>query len=71
MSDAIRKLILTVEVREERGEEVEALMLDVAELLNGRLTRSFYEPTDMTNAAGDLFYTQRGSKTLRKLGKLG
>jgi len=66
MAGAIRKLILTVEVGEEQGEEVERLMSEAAEKLNGRLTRSIFDP----HPEGDGYYLKRSSKTLRKLGRL-
>ena len=66
MDGKIRKLILTVEVGEEQGEEVEKVMLESAEILNARLTRSIFAP----HPEHDGFYVKESSKTLRKMGRL-
>jgi hypothetical protein len=57
---------MTVEVGEEQADEVEKVMLESAEILNGGLTRSVWEP--LPDQPG--YYRQKSRKRLRQRGRL-
>lgn len=65
MSEKVSKFILTVIVGEEQADEVEATMLQSADILNARLTRGDFEP-----AKAEGYHNKVRSKTLRKQGYL-
>lgn len=65
----VSKFILTVQVGEQ-ADEVEETLMEAAEALNGRLTRTDATLTDKQDARGRFYYRRGRSRTLRKLGFL-